>query len=237
MLLSIIIPSFNQAALLQEALASIATQTFTDYEILVMDGMGDNGTAVAVNSFPQLPIKLISERDEGIYDAMNKGIRMSAGDYLFFMGCDDKLHDKNSLKNVFSQVNTSKDDFIYGDVIFTKDSSRYDGKFSRLKLMTKNICHQGIFVKRKVYDKLGLFDLKYKYLADWVFNMKCFNDRSVKKRHIPTLVAYYNNVGASGQYDDVGFLQEKNDLIHQYFSHFERYLYYKYPKIYKKIIS
>lgn len=218
MLVSIIIPSFQQADFLREALRSIERQTFKDYEIIVMDGLSKDNTGEVVAEFKHLPIVYRSEPDKGIYDAMNKGVDISSGTYLYFMGCDDSLASEDTLAMVFANAAILKNDVIYGDVRFTETGIIYDGQFSTLKLMMANICHQAIFVKKKVFDKIGKFNLRYKTYADWEFNMRWFGLFSVKKIYIPLVVANYSVNGFSSLTNDDNFFADKPLLEKKYFS-------------------
>jgi glycosyltransferase involved in cell wall biosynthesis len=228
--LSIIIPSFRQEQELRGALESIQAQSFRDFEILIMDGGSGDSVKRVVDEFTQLPIHYISEPDNGIYDAMNKGIDQSTGKYLYFIGCDDRLAGPNALAQVFADKDNLKYDYIYGDVIFTVDNSVYDGEFNRLKLMSKNVCHQAIFVKRKVFSTIGKFNVRYKYLADWAFNMECFSNPGIRKKHVNVIVALYNNTGSSFSFPDHNFEQDREMLERRFFPKAIRYVHFK--KIY-----
>jgi glycosyltransferase involved in cell wall biosynthesis len=225
-LLSIIIPSFNQIEELNGALGSINSQSFRNFEVIVVDGGSENAIEIegVIEKFSHLNIYFKSESDQGIYDAMNKGIDISVGEYLYFMGCDDRLASPDILNQVFNQRDNLRYDFLYGNVVFTSNNSVYDGQFGKLKLISRNICHQAIFVRRELFQKLGKFDLRYKYLADWVFNMKCFNDSSIKKSHLKLLIALYNNDGASFSNHDYNFIEDKNKLNKLFFPLLIRYI-------------
>lgn len=237
MRLSIIIPSFQQAAVLQQALFSIRRQKFYDYEVIIMDAESKDDTAKIVEEFLDLNIQFYSALDHGIYDAMNKGVSRSTGEYLYFMGCDDKLASDTTLKQVFDNKNIIDEDFIYGDVIFTKDERLYDGKFGKLKLIDRNICHQAIFVKRKIFDEFGGFNIKYKYLADWDFNMKCFSSRDINIKYIPIIIAYYNNDGLSYNNRDVAFSNDREINKKKYFPLLIRYLDSHRNRLYRYLIN
>ena len=214
MILSIIIPSFQQGALLRGALESIEQQSFKDYEILILDAESKDDTVEIVAEFKNLPIRFYSERDKGIYDAMNKGIDLSLGDFLYFMGCDDRLASPDVLFTVFNR-NLVDLHVIYGDVIFTNfisENVRYDGEFTYLKLIKANICHQAIFTHKKVFKSLGKFDIRYKILADWEFNMRWFNTLWVKRIYIPVIIANYNTLGFSSNLKDDAFFAEEMNI-------------------------
>jgi glycosyltransferase involved in cell wall biosynthesis len=218
MLVSIIIPSFQQASFLRKALRSIEQQTFKDYEVLVVDGLSKDNTSEVVAEFKHLPIVFRSEPDKGIYDAMNKGVDLSSGTYLYFMGCDDSLASDDTLESIFKKKSVLRHDVIYGDVRFTETGIIYDGQFSILKLMMANICHQAVFVKKSVFDKIGKFNLRYKTYADWEFNMRWFCVPSITKIYIPLIIANYSVNGFSSLAKDDNFFSDKPSLERQYFS-------------------
>lgn len=213
--ISIIIPTYNASKTLSSALESILEQTFTDYEILIIDGMSSDNTVELVNSYQDERIKIISEKDSGIYDAMNKGIQLAKGEWLYFLGGDDRLYDNEVLEKV-SQWFDQDFDILYGNVIFSISQKLYDGKFSKLKLIEKNICHQAIFSKKSVFNKTGLFNIEYKALADWHFNMKWSSNPSIKNKYINQIIAYYYEDGYSFNNPDERFSKDFNQIIKNY---------------------
>jgi glycosyltransferase involved in cell wall biosynthesis len=224
MLLSIIIPSFQQGDLLRNALKSIESQTFEDYEVLIMDAESKDSTAQVIAEFSHLPLFFYSGKDKGIYDAMNKGIDISKGQYLYFMGCDDWLASDSVLQDVFSIPSITQNEVIYGDVIFTGTGVRHDGEFTYFKLYIYNICHQSIFVHRSVFEKLGKFDIRYKVFADWEFNMRWFDTPSIKRQYVPIIVAYFNTTGLSSGFQDDVFFAEQASIKQKHFPKIVRYL-------------
>jgi glycosyltransferase involved in cell wall biosynthesis len=224
MLLSIIIPSFRQSALLKGALESIEMQRFTNYEVLVMDADSQDDTAAIVARFAHLPVRMYSEPDAGIYDAMNKGIARSTGQFLYFMGCDDRLASATVLEQVFADAEVVNNHVLYGDVIFTSNGYRYDGEFTMFKLIRGNICHQAIFTRREVFDSLGKFDIRYKTYADWEFNMRWFGEAWVKRRYLLLVIANFNTTGFSADLKDEVFFAEEPALRKKYFPGIVRYL-------------
>jgi glycosyltransferase involved in cell wall biosynthesis len=224
MLLSIIIPSFQQGGVFKEALKSIEQQTFKNYEILVIDAESKDDTAEVISQFKDLPITFYSEPDRGIYDAMNKGIALSTGQYLYFMGCDDRLASDTVLADIFERPGITDNHVIYGDVIFTEDGTIYDGEFTQFELIKRNICHQAIFTRREVFNVLGDFDIRYKTYADWEFNMRWFKEAWVKRQYLPLIVSYFNTNGFSSNREDNLFFADELKLKKKYFSALVRYL-------------
>ena len=208
MTLSIIIPSFRQAHELDGALKSISNQIFIDYEVIIMDGALDIDTADVVKVFQKLLIRFYQENDNGVYDAMNNGIKYAKGDWVYFMGCDDRLYDDNVL-NKISPNFAEKIDMFYGDVVLASNMKRYDGEFDLERLLKEgNICHQSIFYKRTVFDSLGYFNLKYKIWADWEFNTRCFRHTEFVIKYINMVIALYNDVSGISVMPDKVFIEE-----------------------------
>jgi glycosyltransferase involved in cell wall biosynthesis len=214
---SIILPTLNSEKQINDALSSIVNQNFKNYEVVIMDGLSSDGTLGEVKKIQKVfpNIKIFSEPDKGIYDAMNKGIEYSVGEWLYFMGADDKLYNKDTLQNIYGVL--SEDDegleVIYGNVESGYFSKPYDGKFSKFKIARKNICHQAIFLKRSVFSELGAFNLDYKVLADWEHNIRWFFKKKIKHRYMDIIVAHYGENGFSSKHEDIKFHHDKNYII------------------------
>ncbi|GHT73767.1 hypothetical protein AGMMS50262_05420 [Bacteroidia bacterium] len=160
-----------------------------------MDGLSTDSTLEIVKYFNDDRIKIFSEKDEGIYDAMNKGIDRANGEWLYFLGSDDVLYDAEVLSDISSFI--KEDDgvsFIYGNVVMKKSNDIYAGEFDRVKLFYQNISHQAIFYKKDIFALIGLFDLKYKVWADWDLNLRCFLHPNILVRYIDRIIANYDDI-------------------------------------------
>ena len=117
--ITIIIPTFRAAKTLRATLDSVLCQDFRDFEVLVLDGGSDDGTAAIVDQAADDRIRFVSQRDKGVYDAMNKGIAAARGVWLYFLGADDLLYAPGVLSSIFSAGARSHEDadFLYGDVV------------------------------------------------------------------------------------------------------------------------
>ena len=155
-LFSIIIPTFNAGKTLSFCLDSVLIQSFQDFEILIIDAVSSDNTMSIVEEYAaaNTAITWISEKDKGIYDAMNKSISLAKGEWLYFLGSDDKLYDAEVLKKIMNSLNENHSlDVLYGNV----SSNRlgiYDGEFNAGKIRLKNICHQAIFLRKTVFTTL-----------------------------------------------------------------------------------
>jgi glycosyltransferase involved in cell wall biosynthesis len=196
--------------MIANCLESIINQISKPLEVLIIDNTSTDDTIGIVKQYAnhEVFIKWISEPDMGIYEAMNKGIRMAKGDWLYFMGSDDKLATETILKEVFKDEYTNND-VIYGNVFSLNSNSIYDGEFTYDRLFEKNICHQAIFFKKKIFHKTGLFNLKYKVHADWDHNLKWFSDPGVKKLYINKVISVYGAGGLSSTIGDDIFTSVK----------------------------
>lgn len=196
-LFSIIIPTYNAAATIKSSINSILNQTYSDLEIVVVDGLSTDDTGSIVKDWQKNEdrIKWSSEKDRGIYDAMNKGIEKSSGNWLFFMGSDDSFYDHTVLQNIVPHLKDA--DVVYGDVYNQRFDSIYDGAFTPEKLLKRNICHQAIFLHKKVFNKIGKFNLLYPVWADWDHNLKWLSSKKIKSNYVNIIVANYAEGGFS----------------------------------------
>jgi glycosyltransferase involved in cell wall biosynthesis len=215
--ISLITATLNASKTLRGCIESIAQQTYPNFEHLIIDGYSTDNTMEIVKEYAQKypHIKYISEKDKGIYDAMNKGIEMAQGEWIYFLGADDRLFDDSVLMRIFDghrKYMVEEADFVYANVLLGDTGTVYDGIFDVIKLYNNNICHQCIFVKRNVFDKKGIFSLKYPVLADYYFNLLCFTDDSIRKEYLNIIIAYFALNGASGAVKDP-FENEKFDLF------------------------
>lgn len=198
---TIIIPTFNSANTLGTALASVINQSFKNFEVLIMDGLSTDNTTSIAQSFKDFRIKIFSEKDKGIYDAMNKGIDKAKGEWLYFLGSDDEFANSLILEKINAYLKEkSKMDFLYGNVFWGYSNSIYDGKFGLIKLFEpKNICHQAIFIRSATLISLGKFNLKYPVLADHDLNIKVFMSKTYNIKYVDDVIAKYSTEGISTQ--------------------------------------
>ena len=189
----------------------------TDVEVIVVDGVSTDHTVDIVNKYGDIISDFICEKDEGIYDAMNKGIDVARGKFSYFIGAGDTLTD-NILAEILPLL-TKYDGIVYGNVIRTKNNAIYDGEFSIIKLFRRNICHQAIFYHTDIIKALK-YNTKYKVLADYHLNIILFSKFNIAKRYINFNIAYYDDLaqGFSQNNSDDAFISDYYRIICENYS-------------------
>ena len=232
---TIIIPTFNSERTLDACLASLASQRYKNFEVLIMDGNSTDKTSQIVQMYARkIPgLRFISERDKGIYDAMNKGITLATGSWLCFLGSDDTLYSPSVLQDIAPILNQNAD-IVYGNINSSRFNGVYGGAFSKTRIFFENICHQAIFFKKDIFSRTGLFNLRYKAQADWDHNMKWLLDPKIRSIYADLIIANYADGGYSSVHGDNVFQEEKMFLYLQYarksvslFSRFKMYAGYQ----------
>lgn len=190
MFISIITPTFNSEKFLSNCLISVKNQNFENYEHIIIDNCSYDKTITIIKEFDNPKLKLISESDGGIYDAMNKGIAVSSGEYLLFLNSDDTLVDNFFLNNANKILLKNNIDILYSNIIYKKNflgfSRKYiTGEISKINKIGNHIPHPGSLIKKTFLSNMNNFDTNYKISADFDFFIKA-------KNHEKTNYHYYN---------------------------------------------
>ena len=168
---SIITVSYNSEKTIAETIQSVKDQSFKSYEHLIIDGSSTDKTCKIINSCKHEKMTWISEVDNGLYDAMNKGLLLAAGEYVVFLNSDDVFCDEYVLEKVHNASQTSPD-FIYGGISYFSGSKKdirvwLPELFDDIKRKKLQLPHPSIFIKRKqLIDSNRFFDVNYKVAAD-----------------------------------------------------------------------
>lgn len=215
---SIIIPTYNSEKVIARCLDSLATQTFRRFEVVIVDGASKDETISVVNTFFQkLNLAIYSEKDAGIYDAMNKGATKATGKWLYFLGSDDFLIDNKVLEQVQIAIASSPGhDVVYGDVVNKnlgrKSKGIYGGQFDECRILRSNICHQSIFYDKNLF-KIDKFNLKYEIFADYAFNLNWMLSSKIKKKYLSIVIANFSEGGTSGNQHDEIFFKDFSNIV------------------------
>lgn len=172
MKLSIITINYNNAAGLRQTFDSISKQTCRDFEYVVVDGNSNDGSKEVVKEYQEYINKWVSEPDTGIYNAMNKGARMSSGEYMLFLNSGDFLHSDNVIAKLLNEQ--------FDEDIVSCSVLSFDDKLSRIWLPPKNVSlytfigggsmsHPSTLIKRSIFDKVGGYIENYRIISDWCF--------------------------------------------------------------------
>lgn len=220
MKISIITVCFNAAKTIEKTLESIQSQTYKNIETIIIDGGSNDGTVEIIKKYS--PSYFVSEKDNGIYNAMNKGIKASSGDIIYFLNADDTLYNENVLSNVVKEFNCGNFEVIWGDIVAVDCNGNENYvKCNKLNkstyLLNTSLCHQAIFYKKSLFDELGFFDEKYKLLADHEFNLRVFCIKKAKFKYINKIICRFNTEGvSSSENQKLKLKKETQDIISKY---------------------
>ncbi len=232
--ISIITAVYNGNATIEAAIKSVLSQDYPDFEYIVIDGGSADGTIDTLKKYDEFIDYWASEPDNGVYDALNKGVDHARGEWIYFLGADDRLADDNVLRRFLSNVPASK--MVYGSVRWESSGKIYDGEFSRWKLFFHNISQQAIFYHRDLFRAIGKFELKYPILSDWLFNMRAYAEKDTNPFFIDSVVAVYSEKGMSTVRADVMFYRDHPKIIRNTFG-FPSYLRFRIYLLFKALVS
>ena len=221
--LTIIIATYNASLHIKDCLSSIVENITEPYELIIVDGNSNDNTIDIINQFQTVHPTVISEKDKGIYDAMNKGTKLATGEWILFLGADDRV--LPSFSKVISYLKDNKS-IYYGNCV--NGERRFGGRFSNYKLAKMNLCHQAILYPQAVFKKYA-FDLRYPVFADYLLNIQCWGDRSFTKTYLDIDIAYYNMEGFSSTANDPDFKRDKSAFVKKHLGHLI-YLKYRFRK-------
>jgi glycosyltransferase len=210
MKVSIITATYNSAETINECLESLKNQTYRNIEHIIIDGKSTDNTVEICKSYSSsvdYEVKIISEPDRGIYDALNKGILMSSGDIIGILHSDDLFAYENVLEDVVEVFKREKVDSCYGDLCYVlkNDTSKvvrywksgnFDLKKFRFGWMPP---HPTFFVKKEIYEKYGLFNLSYKIAADYELMLRFLYKHKISTFYIQKVLVKMKIGGTSNK--------------------------------------
>jgi len=215
-LFSIITPSYQARPKLEATSASVLGQSKDLYDYWVVDGASNDGTLEWLQNQNHPAFHWVSEKDSGVYDAMNKGIGLAQGKFLLFLGAGDLLL-PGSLERVayfLHEHPSARPRFVYGDVREMETNQHFTaGLFTKSKICRGNICHQGIFYEREIFDLVGGYELRYPIMADWALNLRCFGDSRIEKLYLAEDIAEFEGGGLCVHTPDFAFAEDRHQLI------------------------
>lgn len=207
MKLTIITVVYNNKITIEDAIISVINQTyFENVEYIIIDGCSSDGTLEILKKYKNKISVLISEKDNGIYDAMNKGLKLATGDVIGILNSDDLYTNNSILNEVMTQfINDHTLDILYGDLVYVKHdninkivrtwkSTPYYPNFFENGGVPP---HPSLFVSARVYHEAGYFNLKYRLAADYEFMLRIFKTHSYKIKYLPLVLVKMRLGGAT----------------------------------------
>ena len=220
--ISVITVAYNAFDTIERTIKSVTTQTYNNYEYIIIDGGSTDGTQKIIEKYIDKISYFVSESDEGIYDAMNKGILKATGDYVAFINSDD-WYEPNAFRLVASYLETENVPIVYG-LVKKYEKEKENGYIGLVEEEDVEIlhfenryCHQGLFIKRGLFDKFGLYNTEYKILADydWILNL---HDKGINPELLKEDVANFT----------VGGISSTQEACYEYYDIISKH-YYNHP--------
>lgn len=171
-MISVITATFNAAKTISNAMQSIRSQSYANIEWLVIDGGSTDGTVEILKNSEDIVDYWSSEADSGIYEALNKGIEYAHGDWMLFLGADDRLAKDDIVATMFAQRQVGDEVLIYGDVQYENAAKPFLSDISVKTLLHNTVHHQGAFYSRKLFDAGWRYDVRFKLIADYDLNLR-----------------------------------------------------------------
>lgn len=216
--LSIITICYNIKDEIERTCESIVNQTWKDFEWIVVDGGSTDGTVDVLNKYKKHMTVFISEPDKGVYNAMNKGIKLAKGEWLNFMNGGDCFAENDVLEKVFKDKKYEAD-ILYANLYLLdkglKQNKTYPKRIDKNHFYNGNICHQSSFIKRELFDEFGLYDETYKICADyekWVIYAS--NNKKFQYLDIFSSIFYLGGISANHR----KMMEERNNIKSKYYS-------------------
>jgi glycosyltransferase involved in cell wall biosynthesis len=189
---SIITATYNSDKTIIDCLQSIYSQTYKNFEVIVIDGLSSDNTLELITSF-STDVRILSEKDGGIYDAMNKGIKLANGDIVAILNSDDLFYSNDILANVITAFESDNNlDIIYGDIVYVDQLNTnkivrkwFSKEYSDNYFEDGHVPpHPSLFLKKRVYKKAGFFNLEFKLASDYEFMLRIFKKHDFKSRYL-----------------------------------------------------
>jgi len=219
-LVSIITPTLNASKTLKNCIESVAKQNYPRLEHWIIDGLSADSTIEIVKEYASKysHLRYISEKDTGIYNAMNKGIRLAQGEWLYFLGADDRLYKCSVLRDIFERNIDKNIGIIIGNIIidFANYAHSYQNtKFDKYYFAGESIYHQAILMNRKVFELAGNFDESYKICADTKMEYEAFRF-GFQYLYVDVIIASYSGTGISSNSKYVDLIRKERVKIIQH---------------------
>lgn len=215
--LSIITVNLNNATGLEKTMQSVFAQTFTDYEYIIIDGGSSDKSVEQIKKHQNKLVYWISEKDKGVYNAMNKGIVKATGDYLLFLNSGDYLVDAYVCERMLGEEDTDAD-IIYGktEMVFPdghKEVREIPASWTVEYLIKTAPNHNSSFISKRLFDEYGLYDETLKIVADWAFFFKVVITGNATTAYKDVNVVVYRMDGISNQPEGLELMKNERARV------------------------
>lgn len=222
--ISIITINYNDKVGLEKTMQSVVNQVDNDFEYIVIDGNSADGSKEVLEKYNQQITYSLSEPDSGIYNAMNKGIRVAKGNYLLFLNSGDYLFDNDVISKV-KKIIDGNYDIYYGNTIFKNKLKEeviiYPEKLSFHFFTYNSLCHQATFIKKSLFESIFYYNESLKIISDWEFMIYAICKKNCSYKHINEFICYYDFEGVSSNENSKKIIkEERNAVMNKYFSAF-----------------
>lgn len=205
MKVSIITVVFNNKDCIAGCIESVLAQTYNDVEHIVIDGGSTDGTQQQIEPYKNKLAYYLSERDSGIFEAYNKGIKKATGDIIGVLNSDDFFYEPGTIEKIVTEFRKSETDLVYAKGLFVNRNNKNSVRriypsnpFKKSDLLFGWIpLHPTIYVKREVYEKYGLYDQSYSIASDYEISLRWFKNDNIKKRFLNQWVVIMRMGGKS----------------------------------------
>ena len=220
-LVTIITIVFNSVKTIRHAIQSVAYQDYKNIEHIVIDNCSNDGTLEAINEQKDDISLIVSESDEGIYYALNKGIELANGEIVGFLNSDDVLKNRHTITTIVNNLTISNNEAIYGDLQYfakqrpNRTTRRWkSGEYSNHKFRQGWMPpHPTFYTYKKIYIKYGFFDISYKISSDYDMMLRLLYEKKIKAKYIPEVLVKMQRGGVSNQNFQSILLKTKEDFL------------------------
>lgn len=229
MTFSLITINLNNKIGLEKTINSVLNQSYTNYEYIIIDGGSTDGSEEIIKTNSSKFTYSVSEKDNGVYHAMNKGIAKASGNYVLFLNSGDTLNNEHTLREIIAQDLTT--DIVYGNMIYVHGLEENlmipPAQLEFKYLLNQYLPHPATFIKKETLIKLGGFDEELKIVSDWKFFLQAICKHQVTYQYFNVTVSKFQHGGLSSQPSAYQLsLQEKKKVLTENNNYFKT----KYPK-------
>jgi len=234
---TIITVCYNSERTIADTINSVLSQSFEDFEIIIIDGKSTDSTLEILSHFDDERISILSENDDGIYDAMNKGLTLANGDIIGILNSDDMFANEKVLSTVINKFKTSNADLVYAGISYINKNKRFLANWLPLDFVQGSYKkgfhtpHPGFFVKRKIYTEYGNFDISMKVAADFDLMLRFMENKNVRTEKLNEIVVLMRTGGSSAKFRNIliGLNDIRKSLVKSGFkTNFFSYCFYRY---------